>query len=123
MERLREYINERLGQEGASIRQLAREAGLSHTTVYDVLAGRTKPGLRFYQRVATALGVSVDYLLDLAGETPAGAREDDSLMEIMAIARHLSPEQVRALRDYARWQSALERARHRDGRRQAPGAG
>ena len=78
---MRAYVVERLEERGWSGRDLAREAGLAHTTVIQVLNGQARPGLRFYVGVAKALQVSVDRLLELAGEMPASGADDEAVRE------------------------------------------
>lgn len=103
MEKLRELIQNRLAEEGISNRQLADKMGMSHTMVNDVLSGKSRPGLRFYIEASRALHVPVERLLEAAGEIPPGPEEDPILKELLEIARNLSPEMRRDLRDYARW--------------------
>jgi len=114
---MRAFVKERLEAEGMTVRDVARAGGVAHATIAGVLAGDAKPGLRFYVVVSKALGVPIEQLLELAGEIPPGPREDATLAEIMEIARHLTADQVRALRDYARFQS--EQGRGRGSRRAA----
>jgi transcriptional regulator with XRE-family HTH domain len=49
---------------GLTLRELAKASGLSLTTVHQIEAGRTSPGLATLQSLATALGVSLGALLD-----------------------------------------------------------
>ncbi len=103
-------------EEGLSLRDAAQAGGISHATIADVLRGKARPGLRFYLGVSKALLVPVEQLLTLAGEIPPGPREDATLAELIEIARHLTEDQVRTLRDYARFESGRGRGRRRGSR-------
>jgi transcriptional regulator with XRE-family HTH domain len=54
---------------GWSLRELAKASSLSLTTVHQIEAGRTSPGLGTLQALATALGVPMGVLFD--GREPA----------------------------------------------------
>lgn len=61
---------------GLSLRDLARETGLSPSLLSQIERGATEPSILSLRKVAEALGVSIFYLLDSGSgeETPAGGR-------------------------------------------------
>lgn len=113
-DKLSEYIYEEIAHPDRdwSVRELASRAGLSATTVTDVLNGKSKAGLRFYLGIATALHVSVDKLLVLAGELPGRSTHDDFQLE-QAI-RDLDPDEREMVLDYILWRLERSRSRSQD---------
>ena len=83
------YLREVMGQGQFSLRAVARAAGVSPTTVHNVLAGRFVPSPPTIGRLAAFLGVSELDLLRLAGHVPA-ERVEHSVRE--ALVRELSRE-------------------------------
>jgi transcriptional regulator with XRE-family HTH domain len=102
---LTRWIDAERKRRGWGVRELAREAGLTAAQVSEVLAGKSRPGIRFYVGMWRAFHVSIDYLLQLAGELPPGPEENPTLMEIMEIARRLPPGLQEDLRRYSEWRS------------------
>jgi transcriptional regulator with XRE-family HTH domain len=102
-QRLVEWIEAERERRGWSLRRLAREAGLTPAQVSEVLSGRSRPGIRFYLGMWRAFHVSVDYLLQLAGELPPGPEENPTLRELIELARRLPAELQEDLRRYCAW--------------------
>lgn len=50
-------------QKGLSLRELAKQAHMSHSFIADIEAGRSNPSLDTLETLAKTLNVSVDYLL------------------------------------------------------------
>ena len=78
-----EWINEQLEEQGWSMRELARRAELSPTTISEVVAGRAKPGLEFCKGVARAFHVAPADVLRMAGllpYIPADVHQNDELL-------------------------------------------
>lgn len=99
------WIEAERNRRGWGVRELAREAGLTAAQVSEVLAGKSRPGIRFYIGMWRAFHVSIDFLLQLAGELPPGPEENPTLMEIIEIARRLPPGLQEDLRQYSEWRS------------------
>lgn len=99
------WIEAERKRRGWGVRELAREAGLTAAQVSEVLAGKSRPGIRFYIGMWRAFHVSIDFLLQLAGELPPGPEENPTLMEIIEIARRLPPGLQEDLRQYSEWRS------------------
>jgi transcriptional regulator with XRE-family HTH domain len=110
------WIETEKTRRGWGVRELAREAGLTAAQVSDVLHGKSRPGIRFYMGMWRAFHVSIDYLLQLAGELPPGPEENPTLMEIMEIARRLPPDLQEDLRRYSEWRSQQAAATGADSR-------
>lgn len=102
--RLVEWIEAERARRGWSVRQLARRAQLTPVQVSDVLNQKSRPGLRFYLGMWKAFGVSVDFLLGLAGELPL-REETPTLSEIVARAKLLPPDLQEDLLRYVDWRS------------------
>lgn len=69
-DKLIKWINEKLIEEGWTIRELARRAKLSPTTIGDFLNHKTKAGLQFCIGIARAFRVPTETILRLAGHLP-----------------------------------------------------
>lgn len=67
-----------------------------------VVTGDMPPSADFCIKVAQALGESPEKLLRLAGILPS-ASEDDTLQELIELARSLPPEDRQQLLDYVRF--------------------
>jgi transcriptional regulator with XRE-family HTH domain len=104
-DKLVQWLEAEKDKRGWGVRDLAREAGLTPAQVSDVLSGKSNPGMRFYLGMWRAFHVSIDYLLQLAGELPPGPEENPTLMEIMEIARRLPPDLQEDVRQYSEWRS------------------
>ena len=102
---LTEWINQILNERGWSVRELARRAGVEHSTVNSVLAEKHDPGLRFCNGIARAVKVPPERVFRLAGLLPSyvigdkPAREEAELLEYF---RYLAPENRRAIITLAR---------------------
>lgn len=99
---LRAWLSEELERRKWSQGNLSRQAGLSRPFVSRVLSGDLGPSVNFCHKVAAALGESPEKVLRLAGIL-ATASEDDTLQELMELARALPPEDRTELLDYARF--------------------
>lgn len=58
---------------GVGVRELARKIGVSPGLISQVEGGRTAPSVGTLYSIATALGLSLDYLFDSGGEAAARA--------------------------------------------------
>ena len=100
---LNRWIETKIKDNGWSISELARRAGVSQSYVSRVLSSKEKPGAKFYLGMAKAfdLPVSAIELLDRQGTVP---NEDDQLFtfsEWMTILQELTPAQRVDLLKYA----------------------
>ena len=67
MDEFREWLASELKKRAWSSSELARRAGISQSSVSNVLGGKQVPGLEFCKGVAKALDMPADRLLRLAG--------------------------------------------------------
>lgn len=81
-------------ERGWSFREIARRAGISHTTISQVVAGQRVPTFDFCADVARALGEQPETLLRLAGLLPARIHlseyDDETRRDVELIAEILS---------------------------------
>jgi transcriptional regulator with XRE-family HTH domain len=60
-------------ERGLTQQELAKKAGTSYQTIWRIEAGKHfEPGIYIARRIARALGVSLDFLVDLHGEGKDG---------------------------------------------------
>ena len=57
------HINEKLCEKGWSVHKLAKESGLSVSTIYNISKGNTMPKTRSLMAIANALDTSMGYLV------------------------------------------------------------
>lgn len=70
---MHERLRARIRQLGLSVAEVAREAGVNRSFVYDILRGRSHtPNLDKFTRVAQAVKVEVDWLLSGKGQVEGG---------------------------------------------------
>ena len=70
MTEIGEWLEGQLEERGWSSSELARRAGISQSSVSNVLTGKQIPGLEFCKGVAKALDVRTEELLEQAGHLP-----------------------------------------------------
>jgi transcriptional regulator with XRE-family HTH domain len=70
MTEIGEWLGRQLERRAWSSSELARRAGISQSSVSNVLTGKQIPGLEFCKGVARALGGRAEELLRLAGHLP-----------------------------------------------------
>jgi transcriptional regulator with XRE-family HTH domain len=60
-------------ERGLTQQELAKKAGTSYQTIWRIETGKhAEPGIYIAKRIARALGVSLDFLVDLYGEGKDG---------------------------------------------------
>jgi transcriptional regulator with XRE-family HTH domain len=69
MEKLRERIKEKMIEQGLNQAQLARNAGITPAALSQILSGDRTPSSPILLKIASALSVSVDYLVGNADES------------------------------------------------------
>lgn len=101
---LKAWLVQELDRRGWSHNELARRAGMSQATVSSVLSGYRNAGTDFCVKVARTLDVAPEKVLRLAGILPsAPASDDESLQELIELARNLSPEDRQEILEYVRF--------------------
>jgi len=95
------WLAEALAARGWSRREAARHAGISHTSVADVLGGRTRPTANFCMAMAGALGVPREDVLRRAGLLPPPGEDSLSLRELWSLLLGMTPSQLREIRHFA----------------------
>ncbi len=100
-EQLIDWVYERLDHEGWSIRELARRAGVNHSTISMVLNRTRNPGPDLCRGLARAFNVPPDVVFRLAGLLPERpSAPDPGLREISHLYGQLTDadqEEVLAL--------------------------
>ena len=105
-ENLNEWIKRMLQEKGWSMRELSKRSGLSSSYVSNVVMGKRQPGIKFYQGISRAFGVSMDSIerLDREGIEPGQVDDLDddlTLSEAIRIMEKLTPEGRKELLKYA----------------------
>jgi len=79
------WLASQLEERGWSARRLAREMGVSHTNVNNVVNGLTRPDADFCIKVARALTESPEYVLRLGGHLSPHPRDDPDFEVIRSL--------------------------------------
>jgi transcriptional regulator with XRE-family HTH domain len=108
-DKLADYINRELNARQWSVRELARRSGLAHTTINDVTALRSNPGLEFCRSIARAFNVPPEQVLRLAGLLPPVPEETVTIAELVFLANQLPLDEQEKLVQIAKaWAGARE---------------
>jgi transcriptional regulator with XRE-family HTH domain len=83
-------------QEGLSQAELARRLGLSRSSIAKYEAGAHIPGVRVLVRLASGLGVSVDYLVGLRATSERAPRAQDELGQLLGLLEQVKDPDRRA---------------------------
>jgi transcriptional regulator with XRE-family HTH domain len=98
---LTKWVKDELQKRHWSIRELARQAGLSHSTISQTLNERITVSNNFCLSIAQAFGEPPEKVFRLAGILPPSASEDDSTFtELVEMARTLTPQERREVLYY-----------------------
>lgn len=101
---LRSWLSKELDRRRWSHNELARQAKIPQSTVSSVLSGNRKATADFCIKIAQALGEPPEKVLRQARILPlTPASEDDTLQELIELARSLPPEDREELLKYARF--------------------
>ena len=92
MNKIGEWLADELTTRAWSSSELARRAGISQSSVSNVLTGKQVPGLEFCKGAAQALGISADRLLRLAGHLEPMPPEVVEEQEAVRLFRALSAQ-------------------------------
>jgi len=91
-DKLTALLADELHSRSWSMRELARRAGVSHTTIASVLNGERKPTVVVCRGIARALSIPTEDVLRLAGFLPQLPDEwEDQYKHICDRLKHLSP--------------------------------
>jgi transcriptional regulator with XRE-family HTH domain len=104
----KEFINwltEEVNQRGWSNSELSRRSGMATSTISMIFSEQSKPGWDFCLAIATAFGEPPEKVFRLAGLLPSlpGSEDEQSLKEILDIAKNMTPENRQDLLNYARY--------------------
>lgn len=88
-----EYVSGEIKKRGWSMREVSRRAGLSHTTVTEVLNDNREPSWEFCAAIAKPLEVSPVRLFRMAGLLPDGDNEEMTLDELIQIMNRLTRQE------------------------------
>jgi transcriptional regulator with XRE-family HTH domain len=74
-----ERIREERTRRGLSVRQLARDVGVSASLISQIENGRSRPSVSTLYAITQALGISVEDVFDTAADTAAGSTPSRSV--------------------------------------------
>lgn len=104
------WVTQQLNSRDWSQRKLAREAGLSHSHVANVIAGNRNPTFEFCYAIAKALGEPPAKVFRIAGLFDSEPSPDDpTLEELSNLIKNLSPAARREVLAYVRFRYQQER--------------
>lgn len=98
-----DWVNQELKIRSWSMRELARRADISASTVSRVLSREENPGPKFYQGVARAFGYTLESVerLEFDGTIPQSRLDDPAYKDLMELAQKLNEEDLSDVLDYA----------------------
>lgn len=110
--RIDNWLSEKLDIKGWSMRELARRANVSTSTVSRVVSGELKPSWDFCAAIARPLDEPILTIFKLAGliSFPAtkGEITTPEILEIVEIMETMTPETRREILHYAKYLSSIE---------------
>lgn len=92
------WLNNELDTRGWSNSELARRAGLAHSTVSMTLSGKNKVTWEFCAAIAAAFHIPPVTVFTRAGLLPP-SQDPQTIQEIVDVARKLGVDEVELLRD------------------------
>jgi transcriptional regulator with XRE-family HTH domain len=108
-----DWLNQELNKRGWTYSELARRAGISHSTVSTVISRASKPGPEFCLGIARALGLPPEDVFRKAELLPP-LRDDKLTREIISLFPLLKKEDMEALVRFARAMAAERAAKDYD---------
>ena len=102
---LTNWVKTQLQKRHWSIRELARQSGISQPLISQVLSGKKAPSVNFCYRIAKALDELPETLMRLANILPSlpEGSDDSATIELTEIARTLPEDKRKQLLDFARF--------------------
>ena len=100
--KLATWLNTLLQKREWTMRELARQSGMSHAAISVVLSGQRKPTWEFCAKVADALKMSKVELFRMAGLMESVPEDIADEEELIHLTRHLARHDRRNLIIYAR---------------------
>jgi transcriptional regulator with XRE-family HTH domain len=89
------WLKQQIRERGWSVRETARQVGVSPTPISNILSGKGRPGLDVYRGLAHAFQTTLEDVLRLAGELPPAIQEqrlaDPMLDEGIRILTEIPP--------------------------------
>ena len=107
MEDLGKRLKKAREKAGLSQRELARASGVSQGMISQIEAGHKEGGLRIFEKLAAALGVSFEALCRSEGSPPGTDLLKDKL--VYEIAQTVKPMTVREKREVLRFSKSLRK--------------
>ena len=96
------WLGQEMKKRRLSQRELSRLSGVAQGLISEVINQKREPSQKFVTAVAAALGEPPEKLLRIADILPP-ADEDDTLQELIELARNMSPEDRKAVLEFARF--------------------
>jgi|WetSurMetagenome_2_1015567.scaffolds.fasta_scaffold190987_3 transcriptional regulator with XRE-family HTH domain len=102
MDKLIEWINQKLNENNLSIRKLAEKMGISDSNLSKILSGKVDPGVKFYIKLAEAFNEPASRVFRLAGILPSISDDDQmTFSELLSIVKKLTPQEREEVLRYA----------------------
>ena len=95
------WLARKMKIEGWSIREVARRAGLSHTTVAEVLSGQREPTWEFCAKIASVVREPPERTFRRAGLLSLAPEEEITIQELVDVVRNLPIERQKEMLWYA----------------------
>jgi transcriptional regulator with XRE-family HTH domain len=86
------WLDAEIRRRGFSTREFAQHAGVSKTTLYDIINGKPASD-KTLKQIAKALRVQPEFILRLAGSLPANPEEKPKLREALFLFDQLDDEE------------------------------
>lgn len=98
------WLNDEMNRRGWTNSELHRRSGMANSTISMILGGQKNPGWDFCAAIAKALDRPAEQVFRLAGLLPPlPAGEDAAFQELIELARNMSPEDRKAVLEFARF--------------------
>lgn len=99
---LTKWVKDQLQKRHWSIRELARQSGLSHSLISQALNDRITISNNFCLSIARAFGVPPEHVFRLAGILP-DLPDTQTVNEITELAKNMPEDKQKQLLDFARF--------------------
>ena len=118
---LSEWTNNILIDTGWSQTELATKAGLSRTSVNDVINGKARGGYKFAKAIAEAADRPIEEGLQAAGILDIPEGQDEQVEELIHLAKQMTDETKEDTLEYARMKLRKQREGKKNGKRNRVG--